>query len=575
MKNMMKKLISILVFVLCMLCSGNLMAAEIQVAVPLNGSSTVDMYFSILSVDESTHTGTVSVGRSDRRAVMMGQAVINKSTVGSIEIPAEISDNGYVYTVVEIGQNAFIGCAGITSISIPEGVTQTGKSAFNQCSGLHTISIPASLKVLGASTFSECSNLTSVTFATGSVLESIGSGCFYKCEKMTEISLPASVTNIDGAFSYCTGLTSIEVPVGVTTVGGATFAECINLETIHFQGNITSIGTTAFYNCVKLSSVNLPNQVTEIGRYAFYNCSSIANLKVPEGMTDIGDYAFAGCSGLTRIYIGPTVTSIGEGAFSDCTATMKVIFDNCMPKIAFNSFENCSKDDKLYFPTRYYEVISGHALLSEMNLYPYMTIANEYNTFAMDAKLDITNVKVLDTEYEETDATDFHTYVCKNFDKETRNVSVDEITGVLPAREGMLVKGTQGTKYLLKISKDEATADVAGNLLRGVITNTKIGGPSSLDYVLVDGIFYRASAGTLGAGKCYLHLPSNTSAGARLNPFNLDILTTGIEDTFESAVSSKGLIYDLNGKVVGSGFDMLKQLPQGIYIYNNRKYMNK
>ena len=48
-----------------------------------------------------------------------------------------------------------------------------------------------------------------------------------------------------------------------------------------------------------------------------------------------------------------------------------------------------------------------------------------------------------------------------------------------------------------------------------------------------------------------------------------------IEDSFESAVSSKGLIYDLNGKVVGSGLEMLKQLPQGIYIYNNRKYMNK
>ena len=181
--------------------------------------------------------------------------------------------------MTSIGEFAFRGCTGLTSVDIPDGVTSIGDYAFYDCTGLTSVKI-------------------------GSGVTSIGEYAFCGCSRLTSIDIPDGVTSIGkSAFSGCTGLTSVDIPDGVTT-----------------------IGDHAFGGCSGLTSVDIPNSVTSIGGYAFYGCSRLTSIDIPDGVTSIGGYAFYDCSGLTSVDIPDGVTSIGKGAFYDCDTIEEFIF---------------------------------------------------------------------------------------------------------------------------------------------------------------------------------------------------------------------------------------------------------
>ena len=91
-----------------------------------------------------------------------------------------IPDDG---SVTSIGYDAFFGCTGLTSITIPDSVTSIGDLAFDGCTGLTTITIPDS--VTSMPTFSLCSNLTSITIPDS--VTSIGNSAFFGCAALTDV----------------------------------------------------------------------------------------------------------------------------------------------------------------------------------------------------------------------------------------------------------------------------------------------------------------------------------------------------------------------------------------------------
>ena len=60
------------------------------------------------------------------------------------------------YEVIAIGSRAFKGCSGLTSITIPEGVTSIGQGAFSDCSSLTSITIPECVTSIGGYVFDGC-----------------------------------------------------------------------------------------------------------------------------------------------------------------------------------------------------------------------------------------------------------------------------------------------------------------------------------------------------------------------------------------------------------------------------------
>ena len=55
---------------------------------------------------------------------------------GDVVIPSSVTYNGTTYTVTSIGEEAFVDCEALTSVTIPEGVTNIAKDAFQNCFSL-------------------------------------------------------------------------------------------------------------------------------------------------------------------------------------------------------------------------------------------------------------------------------------------------------------------------------------------------------------------------------------------------------------------------------------------------------
>ena len=252
--------------------------------------------------------------------------------------------------VTSIGDKAFRGCSRLTSLTIPSGVTSIGDWAFSGCSGLTSLPIPSSVTSIGNYAFYGCSGLTSLTLPSG--VTSIGNYTFYGCRGLTSLTLPSSVTSIgNNAFTGCSGLTSLTLPSGVTSIGDYAFYGCSGLTSLTLPSSVTSIGDWAFGYCSGLTSLTLPSGVTSIGNYVFFGCSGLTSLTLPSSVTSIGDYAFQDCSGLTSLTLPSGVTSIGNDAFYGCSGLTSLTIPSGVTSIGKRAFYGCSGLTSLTLPS--------------------------------------------------------------------------------------------------------------------------------------------------------------------------------------------------------------------------------
>ena len=305
---------------------------------------------------------------------------------GDIVIPENVTYDGVIYSVSEIGFAAFKGCY-LKSITIPNSVTEICETAFMDCTGLASITIPNSVTKIGRQVFKGCTGLTSITIPN-SVTE-IGGGAFSGCAGLTSVTIPNTVTFIgldafdgtpwynnqpDGvvyigniaykfkgemasgtaisikegtlsvapyAFTDCAGLTSVTIPNSVSTIEGGAFDGCTGLTSVTIGNSVTKIGREAFMGCSGLTSVTIGNSVTKIGSDAFNDCSCLVFVTIPNSVTEIGDGAFKGCGGLNSVTIPNSVTEIGFESFAFCEGLTSVIIGNSVTTISAGSFKGC------------------------------------------------------------------------------------------------------------------------------------------------------------------------------------------------------------------------------------------
>ncbi len=252
------------------------------------------------------------------------------------------------------------GMKNLTSIIIPNSVTNIGDSAFFSCSGLTSVNVSDILTWCNisfggyyANPLSYAKNLylnmellANITIP-GNVA-SISNYAFVNCKNLKSITIPNTVTSIGvSAFQHCTSLTSVVIG-GATSIKNMTFYNCKNLESIELPNSISSIGKQAFYGCQKLSTLTIPNSVKTIGISAFEECSSLNNVIIPNGVTDINDKTFYRCSNLVHVDIPNSITKIGAEVFYQCKRLSSITIPSKVNSIGENAFYAC---DSLYVVT--------------------------------------------------------------------------------------------------------------------------------------------------------------------------------------------------------------------------------
>ena len=306
---------------------------------------------------------------------------------GAVAIPSTIP--GVNGTVTAIGNSAFEASSGLTSVTIPNGVTSIGGDAFF-LSTLTSVAIPASVTSIGQDAFAYGMHLTSITVdAQNAAYSSVGGVLFDKSQRTLiaypggaagAYTIPSGVTTIqDSAFFECSGLTSVAIPGGVTSIGNDAFNSS-GLRSVTIANGVASIGYGAFSSCHGLTSVSIPGSVTFIGAGAFGYCSQLTAITVdtqnsayssvggvlfdksqrtlvayaggaaytiPSGVTSIGEDAFIGL-GLGSVTIPNTVTSIGGAAFGYCNLATLTI-PNSVTSIGTYAFTGCPELYVAYF----------------------------------------------------------------------------------------------------------------------------------------------------------------------------------------------------------------------------------
>ena len=325
-------------------------------------------------------------------AIVLGHKDGTEAT-GSLNIPASVHwcghEDSFMVPVACIARNAFAGCIGLTSLSIPNSVEEICYGAFKGCSGFTgnlvipnsvisigpkfyevssggglpddggafegcgfkgNLSIPNSVTLLDVNTFKGC-RFHGVNINTTDIPE----GLFERCEITGNLTIGNSVVTIgDRAFYKCSGLTSLTIGNSVTSIGNLAFSG---------GGHINTDGTFVDYNDEDMGFTGeliIPNSVTTIGVGAFYRCSGFTGgLTIGNSVTTIGDYAFSAgldndlnglytnCGddmGFTGGLIIPnSVTTIGINAFYRCSSfTGDLTIGNSVAEIKASAFRNCS-----------------------------------------------------------------------------------------------------------------------------------------------------------------------------------------------------------------------------------------
>lgn len=170
-----------------------------------------------------------------------------------IVVPDEIEG----VPVKVIGEHAFAGVSNVTSITLPDGVTEIGKQAFSMCSKLTSVNIPSGVKEIGDEAFLNCASLNEITLPEN--LTSIGIRAFYGCSKLEAITIPDSVTYLGKqAFDSCTSLSSANIPKGITELEDMVFNGCAITE-LTVPKNVVSIGTQALPRTLKTLTIINPD----------------------------------------------------------------------------------------------------------------------------------------------------------------------------------------------------------------------------------------------------------------------------------------------------------------------------
>ena len=192
-------------------------------------------YIDISDLYKLDNLSEIEVSRQNKKYSSLDGILYSKLKTELIYCPKAVEGKiRFPLLLMKIRSRAFYESRSLSSIQIPQTVTEIGEYAFARCNRLETVSFPENCR-----------------------LAKLSNSVFWDCDALWSITLPKSIK----------------------IIGINAFEDCKNLKTVNFNGEsqLEEIQWSAFSHCISLEEIYIANTVKSIEKGAFYNCK---NLKV-------------------------------------------------------------------------------------------------------------------------------------------------------------------------------------------------------------------------------------------------------------------------------------------------------
>lgn len=174
------------------------------------------------------------------------------------------------YNTTSIGARAFQNCSELEEVIKYDKITVVGEFAFWNCSKLKEFKLPK-LEKLYESTFQGCKSLTSLEIPEGitDLPKSFAGGC----SSLKNIVLPKSLISVGwGALSGCSSLERIDLPETLEKIMMDAFQNCTSLKYFRLPEGINNIYDHIISGCTALEELHIPKLPLIMNNYAFAKC---------------------------------------------------------------------------------------------------------------------------------------------------------------------------------------------------------------------------------------------------------------------------------------------------------------
>ena len=450
--------------------------------------------------------------------------------------------------------------------------------------------------------------ITSLTLPDG--ISNLGRQMCSSCHNLTQVNIPSGCKYVPyECFFYCTSLPRIELPVGVEVIDANAFGYCESLREIKIPNSCTRIGYMAFRGCQQFTHVTLPSRLEYFDSQFLNGCKKITEITIPATFDfDLTKSKIAPSCGVDNL--GGTDTGgrlkaiyIMGDSIPDAILNSKTDWMNATIYVKKSVYNSLYPEGKVTKTIRYRnfsnQVVSKEVTCENIGWMVPITMGDaenpdgvNYKTLCRDFDADFTDPEATDPEclpFYAADVNYERTWVAMQpmrYVPSRTLANVDGYKGV-DAYHGVVIEGKPGRTYYYRIGEDDYSQGAEGqtlltarqedNMMRGANDDhwTEMAekhpktGEDMTNYGLKDNKFrIFTQIGWLVYNKSYLSIPTEVANAKNFSlAFEREDGTTRIvsAESFNNACD-EGNIFNLQGQKVSKP-------NKGIYIVNGKKLL--
>lgn len=216
--------------------------------------------------------------------------------------------------ITTMKEGVFFNNTSLTSIKLPNKLENFWNYAFKNCTSLNNIEMPSTVKGIYSSVFEGCTSLYNVKLNEGCT--TLEDHVFKDCP-LAAVTFPKTLGSIGEWAFEGTKLETVDLSnTKITSLSTGCFYKCEKLSDVKLPKDLTDIGNNAFISSA-IASITFPSSLQKIGSYAFQN-AKFANVVIPTNCNTIEQGAFSENANLTTVVINGVKCYLAVNAFANC-----------------------------------------------------------------------------------------------------------------------------------------------------------------------------------------------------------------------------------------------------------------